>query len=238
MKDLHIPYYIRLRDTLAEQIAAGAMAAHDKLPSERELKESYDINRVTVRQALMQLESEGLVYRLIRRGWYVSPPRLNYDPTNAIGFMQNVSAQGRVPSTVILSKSEIVATQWAREKLQLGAGEKQYLLRRRRLIDGHSVLVEHIHINAKLCSGLLDLTLEGSLTEVFKEQFDLKIARVEITMYPAPLPEAQADELQVIAGTPGLLLMRSSYDQHDNVVTFDQEFWRHDALQISLQVNN
>ncbi|NQZ32763.1 MAG: UTRA domain-containing protein [Oceanospirillaceae bacterium] len=238
MKDLHIPYYLRLRDTLAQQIKAGSMTGHCKLPSERELKESYDINRVTVRQALMQLESEGLIYRLIRRGWYVSPPRLAYDPTTSIGFMQNVSSQGRAPSTVILSKNEISATQWGRDKLQLKASDKQYLLRRRRLIDGHSVLVEHIHINAKLCPGLLDLSLECSLTAVFKERYNIEISRVEITMYPAPLPETQAEELQVIAGTPGLLLMRSSFDQHGNVVTFDQEFWRHDALEISLQVNS
>ena len=57
-------------------------------------------------------------------------------------------------------------------------------------------------------------------------------------MFPAPLNEAQAQELQVVSGTPGLLLTRSSFDQQGNIVEYDQEFWRHDALEISIEVNN
>ncbi len=238
MKDLHVPYYLRLRDALATQIESGLLGPHTKLPSERELKETYDINRVTVRQALMQLESEGLVYRLIRRGWYVSPPRLFYDPTQSIGFMDNVRSQGRVPETVILSKSEISASPWANRHLGVDSGAPLFLLRRRRSIDGRSVLIEHIHINAKLCPGLLDIPLECSLTEIFREHYGIHISRTKINMYPAPLNEAQADELKVVAGSPGLFLSRASYDQHGNIVEYDQEFWLHDALEISLDIES
>ena len=236
MKDLRVPYYLRLRDALADQIDRGLLGPHAKLPSERELKDAYDINRVTVRQALMQLESEGLIYRLVRRGWYVSPPRLFYDPTKTTGFMDNVCSQGRVPETVMLYKREIPASSRVKDYLALEIGAPVFLLRRRRLIDGRSVLVEHININANLCPGLLDLPLECSLTEIFREHYGIEISRIQINMYPAPLNNAQAEELQVVAGTPGLLLTRSSYDQHGNIVEYDQEFWRHDALEISIEV--
>ncbi len=53
----------------------------------------------TLRQALQQLEAEGLVYRENRRGWFVSPRRTRYDPTRISGFMDHVSAQGRTPRT-------------------------------------------------------------------------------------------------------------------------------------------
>lgn len=235
MKDLHVPYYLRLRDALANQIEGGLLGPHVKLPSERELKETYDINRVTVRQALMQLESEGLIYRLIRRGWYVSPSRLVYDPTKNIGFMDNVRLQGRTPETSILSKSEVSASSWANRHLGIEVGAPVFLLRRRRSIDGLAVLVEHINVNAKLCPGLLDFPLECSLTELFKEHYGITISRTQINMYPAPLNEAQADELKVVAGAPGLFLTRASYDQNDNIVEFDQEFWRHDVLEISIE---
>lgn len=236
MKDLHVPYYLRLRDALASQIENGLLGPHTKLPSERELKETYDINRVTVRQALMQLESEGLVYRLIRRGWYVSPARLFYDPTQSVSFMDNVRSQGRVPGTEILSQSEISASPWATQHLGVDSGAPLFLLRRRRSIDDRAVLIEHININAKLCPGLLDLPLECSLTDIFHEHYGIQISRTRINMYPAPLNEAQAEALQVVAGTPGLFLSRASYDQHGNIVEFDQEFWRHDALEISIDV--
>ena len=47
---------------------------------------------------------------------------------------------------------------------------------------------------------------------------------------------SQAEPLQVAAGTPGLYLTRTSYDQHDNVVEFDQEFWRYDVLEVAIEV--
>lgn len=238
MKERRIPYYLQLRDTIASQISSGMMAEHSKLPSERELTSTHDINRVTVRQALMQLESEGLIYRLLRRGWYVSPPRLFYDPTQNVGFMDNVRAQDRLPTTIILSKEEIPASPLAANQLNVAQGAPVFSLQRRRTIDSLSVLVEHIHVNAELCPGLLDISLDRSLTKIFKDHYDILISRTKVNMYPAPLNDTQAEELKVVAGAPGLFLARTSYDQHDNIIEYDQEYWRHDALEISIEVQN
>jgi DNA-binding GntR family transcriptional regulator len=57
-------------------------------------------------------------------------------------------------------------------------------------------------------------------------------------MCPAPLNGDQAAELNVVVGAPGLFLTRTSYDQNNQVVEFDQEFWRHDIIEIALEVVN
>jgi len=231
----HGPHYLKLRDTLATQITSGFMAPHSKFPSERKLKENHDINRVTVRQALMQLESEGLIYRLIRRGWYVSPPRLQYDPTHDTGFMDIVSSQDRTPETEVLSKIELAASPSDHEQFGIEIGAPMYQLCRRRSIDGLAVLIEHININANLFPGLLTHPLEG-LTDTFKKHYGIHISRTTIKMHPAPLNEEQAEKLQVVAGTPGLYLTRTRYDQNDNIVEYDQEFWRHDAIDVVMEI--
>jgi len=51
-----------------------------KLPSARELLEQFHSTRITVREALMRLEAEGLIYRQNRKGWFICPPRLQWDP--------------------------------------------------------------------------------------------------------------------------------------------------------------
>ena len=53
---------------------------------------AFGITRMTIRQALFQLEAEGLIYHLNRRGWFVSPPRLGYDPTANLSFTENALA--------------------------------------------------------------------------------------------------------------------------------------------------
>lgn len=238
MNDKRIPYYLQLRDTIVNQITNGMMPAHSKLPSERELSNAHDMNRVTVRQSLLQLESQGLIYRLTRRGWYVSPPRFNYDPTQHISFMDNVVAQGRTPSTIILSKEEISASSKTAAHLGVQGGTFVFSLRRQRSIDVLSVLVEQITVNAALCPGLLDIPLDRSLTKIFEEHYGITIKRTTVNMYPAPLNDREAKELKVSGGTPGLFLTRSSYDADDNIIEYDEEYWRHDALAISLDVRN
>jgi DNA-binding GntR family transcriptional regulator len=192
---------------------------------------------MTARQALLQLEAEGLIHRMDRRGWFVSPPRLQYDPTLNISFTENVASQGRVPGTVLLSQEQTTASTWDFNHLGVTAEEPVFLIRRLRLIDQRPVLVEHLHVNANRCPGLLDLPLDQSLTKLLAEHYGIIERRARIRVRPTALTASQAEPLQVAAGTPGLYLTRTTYDQDDNVVEFDQEFWRYDVLEVAIEVH-
>ncbi len=235
--DRKVPYYLRVRDHFASLIETGALAPQAQLPSERVLGDIFHITRVTARQGLIQLEVEGLIYRLTRRGWFVSPPRLRYDPAANMSFTENVKSQGRVPGTTVISKEKIRASAWDRERLRVVAGDPVFLIRRVRLVDDRAVLVEHLHVNASRCPGLLDLPLEGSLTEILAEHYGITLRRAQVTMHPASLNKWQAEALGVAAGVPGLCLSRTTFDQSNNVIEFDQEFWRHDVLEICVNVD-
>lgn len=88
---------------LQEQIEHGLLAAGCKLPAERKLSEVFDTTRITLREALVQLEALGVIYREERRGWFVAPERLTYDLIERSHFHAMVRAQGRVPATELLS---------------------------------------------------------------------------------------------------------------------------------------
>jgi DNA-binding GntR family transcriptional regulator len=213
---------------------SGALPSQTRLPSERELSDSYRITRMTVRQALRQLEAEGLIYRLDRRGWFVSPSRLRYNPTANMGFTENVRSQGKVPGTLLLSKEMIPASSWATKYLAVTEGEPVFLIRRLRSIDDRAVLVEQLYVNATRCPKLLERPLEQSLTDLLEKHYGIVERRARITMRPTALNEVQAQALQVAVGTPGLYLTRTILDQFDNVIEFDQEFWRHDVLEVEV----
>ncbi|WP_273890684.1 GntR family transcriptional regulator, partial [Serratia marcescens] len=65
--------------TLSARITAGEFAVGGKLPSERALSEQFATTRITLQEALGQLEAQGVIYRQVRRGWFISPPRLIYN---------------------------------------------------------------------------------------------------------------------------------------------------------------
>jgi DNA-binding GntR family transcriptional regulator len=223
---------MRFRNHFAAMIEAGTLAPGTKLPPERALAEEFSITRVTVRQALMRMEAEGLMFREERRGWFVSPPRVRYDPTANTSFSESVMEQGRTAGTTILSKQQVAASQWESEQLDCAVGDPVFVINRLRTVDGRAVLVEQIHIKAARCPGLLDFPLDQSMTGLMAEKYGIVEHRAQIDMRPTALSEFPARALGVAAGTPSLYLSRTILDQFDEVVELDQEFWRHDAIEI------
>ncbi len=230
--DRRIPYHLRFRDHFAGMIEAGALVPGTKLPPERALAEDFSITRVTVRQALTRLETEGLIFREERRGWFVSPPRVRYDPTANTSFTDSICEQGRVAGTTVLSKHQVAASQWESTQLGCARGDPIYSINRLRTVDGRAVLVEKIHIEVARCPGLFEFALDQSMTDLMAEKFGIIEHRAEINMRPTALPEVPAKALGVAAGTPGLFLLRAVLDQSNEVVELNQEFWRHDAIDI------
>ncbi len=230
--DRKIPYYMRFRDHFAAMIETGALAPGTRLPPERALAEDFSITRVTVRQALTRLETEGLIFREERRGWFVSPPRVRYDPIANTGFTESITEQGRVAGTTVLSKQQVAASQWESTHLGCALGAPIYLISRLRSVDGRAVLVEQIHIKVARCPGLLDYPLDQSMTDLMADKYGIIEHRAQINMRPTALSEIPAKALGVTVGTPGLYLSRAILDQSDQVVEIDQEFWRHDAIDI------
>ena len=70
---------------LQEQLDHGLLAPGSKLPAERKLSELFGTTRITVREALLQLEAQGQIYREERRGWFVATaPGLQPDATQPL----------------------------------------------------------------------------------------------------------------------------------------------------------
>jgi DNA-binding GntR family transcriptional regulator len=56
-------------------------------------------------------------------------------------------------------------------------------------------------------------------------------------MRPCALVKFAADALGVKPGTPGLLVVRTSLAADGRVVEYDQEYWRHDAIRVHVDLD-
>lgn len=231
------PQYLALRDQIAANIETGNLPAGARLPSERQLQTSSGAARGTIREALFQLEAEGLVYRRDRSGWYVSPPPITYDPRRWAGFMTYVTEQGRTPETETLSKERVPATSTIADIFRVAPGTLLHIIKRRRLIDGRPVLVERIIVNPEFAPDLLSYSLNGSLTHILTTNFGVAVTRNRVDMRPCALVKDAASALGVKSGAPGLLVVRTSFDAAGRVVEYDQEYWRHDAIRVHVDLD-
>ncbi|CAI1009399.1 UTRA domain-containing protein [Serratia entomophila] len=221
--------------TLAARIANGEFSADGRLPSERALSEQFSTTRITLQEALGQLEAQGVIYRQVRRGWFISPPRLIYNPLQRSHFHAMAQQQGRDAHTEVIDSGREQADAALARRLELPEGAEVYRIRRLRYIDGRAVLYCEHYLNPAYFAGILDEDLTQSLTGLYAERYDIRYGRVRFDMLPTLLPQQAAAMLKVTYGSPALFITRVNRDQHDRVIDCDLEYWRYDALHIDVE---
>ena len=95
-----VPLYYQLQVILSDQIASGTLAIGQQLPTEAELVVEYGVSRITVRQALAAMETEGLIRREAGRGTFV-----NGQPGVATGALQ---LEGSMDDLISFSMTTLV----------------------------------------------------------------------------------------------------------------------------------
>ena len=65
----------KVADMMLETILSRKLSVGDRLPSERELCEEFDVSRAVVRPALEILERQGRIVRVQGKGTFVAPPK-------------------------------------------------------------------------------------------------------------------------------------------------------------------
>lgn len=82
----------RVYQLLTGKIASGEYSPDNKLPSEKDLSQQFDVSRPVIREALERLRSEGLVYSRQGAGSFVrvkaEKPALGFPPVETIADIQ------------------------------------------------------------------------------------------------------------------------------------------------------
>ena len=232
------PHYHHLQQYFSELIASNQLVSGSKLPSEREIGEEFNLTRVTIRQALKNLEAEGLIYRQNRRGWFVSPPAVIYNPARHLSFNLYVAEQGCQPSTEKLVQQIEPASEKIAQLMNIQPGDPVLFLHRRRYIDQRPVLIEKMYINHTLLPGIENEDLTESLSQILKRKYQQEYRDMDLSFNSTSLPANAANDLGIAAGQPGLQIERINYTSAKKVLEIDYEYWRHDAVNIHISVRD
>ncbi|MBS0313425.1 MAG: GntR family transcriptional regulator [Burkholderiales bacterium] len=128
------PLYLQLAEALAKAISEGRYKANEALPSERTLAELLSVSRVTARNAIDHLVSQGLIVRRRGSGNYIAP-RLEQPLTRLSGFSEELHQRGFVPGSRWLSRGFAEAAPDEQHALDLGPRERIARLERLRRAD-------------------------------------------------------------------------------------------------------
>lgn len=128
--------YSRVESVLASEINDGALKVGAQLPTEDTLITRFEVSRITVRRAIQNLVSRGLVEIRRGKGTFVAAPRITQELTELSGFVEDMHAVGRKPTARVLGRDTVTADATVARQLALTKGERVVRIRRVRLADG------------------------------------------------------------------------------------------------------
>lgn len=130
------PMYDQLRQLIIDGIAREGLQPGDPLPGEHGLCERYGVSRTVVRQALAQLEHEGLVERVKGKGTFVSRPRTSESLVHTlVGLYDDVERRGGHVHSDVLRHERTVADEEIALALDIPVGSPVVVLERLRHVD-------------------------------------------------------------------------------------------------------
>ncbi|MSP12098.1 MAG: GntR family transcriptional regulator [Chloroflexi bacterium] len=224
-----IPLYIQLYETLRREIQADRLKPDEQLPSERELCERYEVSRMTVRQALVDLGREGLVYSRVGKGTFVSKPKIDQQLRTLTGFSLEMTSRGSAPSSRVLEARLQPSDAGQANMLHIPAGSEIVILGRVRLADGLPLAVETVYLPHHLCPNLLrhDFAVT-SLYEVLEREYSFRLTRAEQTIEAALANSRDIGLLQLIPPAPVLVMERLTFTDQDVLIEYVQSTYRGD----------
>lgn len=139
--DSDIPLYTQLVGIIKQNISSGELGVGDLLPSEAELCRTMGISRNTVRQAIGELEEEGLVVRKRGKGTFVADPN-NSRRGVRYSFTTEVSSLGKTPSSTLVDFGVVIPTRAVCQRMDLQERTPVYCFTRVRNVDGEPLILE------------------------------------------------------------------------------------------------
>jgi len=198
-----VPLYIQLKETLRTEITANRLKAGDKIPTEVELSDKYNISRVTVRKAITELVEEGYLVKKQGKGTFVQTQKIDRKILHLKSFTASCEAHGLKVTSKVIKKEIIDADTNQKERLMLEADDQLIHIQRVRFADDLPLMLENNFYSFKRYKFLLEENLDGSLYELLQEKYNINLNNAgETSLEIARASEKEAPLLDVTVGEP------------------------------------
>ena len=206
------PLYYQLAEIIINDIKEKNLQENDRILTEREYCEKYNLSRSTVRQAIAYLEKKGYIYKVQGCGTFVSSRVMKQKLLKFYSFTEEAKKQGKTPSSKILSFKEKKADEKICKELNINKDDKVYELQRLRLADDEVVMYEKTYLLEKKMQGLSkNILLEKPLYDILQNRYNISFTKATERFSVLLADEKIAEILTIPQGSPIIRLQRWTY---------------------------
>ncbi|SMC50571.1 GntR family transcriptional regulator [Primorskyibacter flagellatus] len=204
-----LPLYIQISEMLIREINAGRYLDGERLPPERDMSAELGISVGTLRKALADLTSKGMLERVQGSGNYI---RAQADTKSVYAFFRvELLRGGGLPTADVLDVTRLAKPV---DLPDFGASSDAHRIRRLRKLDGTPAVLEEIWLDASFAERIAARDLSESLYHYYRQRLGLWIMRAEDQLRLGDVPEWAPQDFGTPQGSPCLLADRISWGQN------------------------
>jgi GntR family transcriptional regulator len=226
--------YERIAAELRERILAGEYAPGERLPRQTELARSWNVNLLTVRQALDQLEQDGLLRVEHGVGTFVADLDRAYDPFAVASFTDVLRERGLEFETRLLSVDARARSAAAAAALRATDGEDLVALTRVRLIEGRPIVCQVSYVAGRLGADMAGYDGAAPLYAFLRDRAGRVAGAYRETITAEATPPTAAEVLGRRAGEPILVSRRTTATAHGEPFLYDEAYLPPDRVRVSV----
>ena len=233
-----VPLYVKIRQSLRENILNGSYKRGEKIPSEEELSAQYGVSRMTLRHSINDLIDEGLLYRRQGVGTFVAHHHLARDHSRLTNFFENSRMDGLQVSEKVLDFRQIPAKYQVAKALNLKEADPVICIKTLRFIETEPITVHEAYIPMALFGDLLNMDIESQSQDLwgFYERCGYKVKRGVQRLEARQADEDLAELLSMQVGAPILYKERTLFSEDGTPIEFLYCFNRGDMYSITVSL--
>ena len=226
-----VPRHAQISQWLMDEIEKGVFKPEEKLPSENQLAQKFDVSRVTIRRALQSLESDSVIYRCQGLGSFVSDERTPHSLVRLTDFNEDMGKAGQDASSKVIEFSAVDSPKWLCDLLNIDEGNKVMRIDRLRLGNNEPVAFDITWLPI-LYGQLLDekALQETTIYKQLEDNYEIPIIRGCYRMSAELADKELAAHLDVPEKSALFLIDRISYTIGDKPVYYQKRYYRNDKV--------
>lgn len=233
-----VPLYAQIKDALRARIIDGTYASHSQMPSEHDLCAMFGVSRITVRQALGDLQKEGLLFKLHGKGTFVSKPKAFQNVSSLQGFAEAMSSMGYEIVNQLRSFRVVEADYKVAARLRIKEGAPVTEIHRVRLLNREPVSLELTWLPEALGVRLANADLvTRDVFLILENDLGLPLGHADVAIDAILAEDEIVDALRVEEGSPVLRIDRLTHDATGTPIDYEHLYFRGDSFQYRFRID-
>ncbi|MFI2201085.1 GntR family transcriptional regulator [Streptomyces sp. NPDC020192] len=230
-----LPLWYQVSQSLRASILGRSPEDPLRLPTEEQLAEHYGVSVLTMRQALKELEDEGLISRHRRRGTFIEPDVQRGAPVRLLGSVDAIVAQQSGMTTELLDHGTVAVPALLAEYFPDLAEVATYHRLRSDEKTGEPTNHAVNHVRPELAARIdLEDLIRWPMTKVLRDVVGTDISRITDTVEARLADPETARLLQVPLLSPILHYTGVTYDTEGRVLDVAVIHYRGDRFSFTV----